>query len=98
MIVTLELPPDMEARLHEEAARRGQNPDDLVRLAVENLLGLSVPAQPGRAWSEIEGAATFPMVGEDAQAWVTRTRREGDEHRERVLRGNREANPPERSA
>jgi hypothetical protein len=27
------------------------------------------------------------MMGEDAQVWVTRTRREGDEHRERVLRG-----------
>jgi len=86
MTHTIELTPDMEARLHEEAARRGQNPDDLVRLAVEKLLGLSIPAQPGRAWSEIEGAATFPMVGEDAQAWITRTRREGDEQRERLLR------------
>ena len=31
-------------------------------------------------------AVPYPMVGEDAQARVTRTRRKGDEHRERMLR------------
>jgi len=42
---------------------------------------------PGRKWSEIAGIVPYPMFGEDAQEWVTRTRRESDEHRERVLRG-----------
>lgn len=32
-------------------------------------------------WESIEGLFPYPLVGEDAQAWVTRTRREGDEHR-----------------
>ncbi|MDQ6693297.1 MAG: hypothetical protein M3014_02615 [Chloroflexota bacterium] len=34
-----------------------------------------------RHWSEIRGAATYPLVGEDAQDWVSRTRRESDEER-----------------
>jgi len=38
--------------------------------------------KPRRKWRELRGLATYPMVGEDAQEWVTRTRREGDEQRE----------------
>lgn len=41
-----------------------------------------------RDWLELEGAATYPLLGEDAQEWVSRTRREGDEHREQLLRGD----------
>lgn len=44
------------------------------------------PAKPRRKWAEICGAAPYPLLGEDAQAWVSRTRREADEHRERQLR------------
>lgn len=29
----------------------------------------------------------YPFFGEDAQEWVTRTRREGDEHRQKLLLG-----------
>lgn len=34
-----------------------------------------------RRWSDIRGIASYPLVGEDAQDWVTRTRRESDENR-----------------
>ncbi|WP_196521730.1 hypothetical protein [Nostoc sp. WHI] len=34
------------------------------------------------------GMASYPLLGEDAQEWVSRTRREGDEHRERLLTGD----------
>ena len=44
-------------------------------------------AQPKRKWSDLKGMAPYPLLGEDAQEWVSRTRREGDEHRERWLRG-----------
>ena len=37
---------------------------------------------PRRRWGEIRGHATFPMLGEDAQDSVSRTRRESDEERE----------------
>ncbi len=52
--------------------------------------GIKAGAQPSkparRKWREIRGMATYPMLGEDAQAWVSRTRREGDEARERQWR------------
>jgi len=35
-----------------------------------------------RKWNEIYGVAPYPLAGEDAQSWVTRTRRESDDHRE----------------
>ena len=37
---------------------------------------------PPRKWREICGIASYPVVGEDAQEWVSRSRRESDEHRE----------------
>ena len=39
-----------------------------------------------RKWSEIKGVVAHPMCGEDAQEWVSRTRREGDQRREESLR------------
>ena len=44
------------------------------------------PQTQRRKWREIRGIAPYPLVGEDAQAWVTRTRQESDEERERQLR------------
>ncbi|MBE9008282.1 hypothetical protein IQ259_25265 [Fortiea sp. LEGE XX443] len=37
-------------------------------------------AQLKRKWSDLKGMAPYPLLGEDAQEWVSRTRREGDEH------------------
>jgi hypothetical protein len=36
-----------------------------------------------RKWSEIYGIAPYPLVGEDAQTWVTRTRHEANTNREK---------------
>ena len=44
------------------------------------------PNGHGRRWREIRGAAPYPLVGEDAQAWVSRSRREDDESREQRWR------------
>lgn len=46
--------------------------------------------RPRRQWSEIQGIVSYPLVGEDAQAWVSRNRLESDEHREARLRRNHE--------
>jgi hypothetical protein len=35
-----------------------------------------------RFWREIRGSVTHPLCGEDAQARVSRGRRQADEHRE----------------
>jgi len=43
----------------------------------------SVPRQaPRRRWKDLIGLAEYPMLGEDAQAWVSRTRQESDVGRE----------------
>ncbi|MCX7969160.1 MAG: hypothetical protein N3B10_11845 [Armatimonadetes bacterium] len=34
-----------------------------------------------RSWLELAGMAPYPLLGEDAQKWISRTRREGDERR-----------------
>ena len=83
MTMTIDISPELKEKLDAEAARRKQTPEEYARTVVEN--SLPTTARVGRAWSEIAGTAPYPMVGEDAQAWVTRTRREGDEHRERML-------------
>ena len=36
-----------------------------------------------RKWGEIYGAAPYPLAGEDAQKWVTRTRQESNDRREK---------------
>jgi hypothetical protein len=37
---------------------------------------------PLNRWLDILGAAPYPLVGEDAQAWVSRTRNEDEAERE----------------
>jgi hypothetical protein len=43
-------------------------------------------ARPARdyKWEDACGAAAPSLLGEDAQGWVTRTRRESDAHREQL--------------
>jgi hypothetical protein len=41
---------------------------------------------PPRMWHDICGAAPYPLTGEDAQAWVSRTRAENDDEREQRWR------------
>ncbi len=46
-------------------------------------------AKRRRKWREIRGLARPSLLGEDAQAWISRTRREADGHRARQW-----GNPP----
>ena len=41
---------------------------------------------PRRMWRDICGIVSYPLVGEDAQVWVSRMRQEADEERERQWR------------
>ena len=60
----------------------------LVEKITRDLSAQSLPAETARRrhWREIRGIVTYPMCGEDAQEWVSRTRRESDEHREKQWR------------
>ena len=42
------------------------------------------PSAQKLKWRDIQGSLPNPATGEDAQAWVTRTRREGDQRRSSV--------------
>jgi hypothetical protein len=55
----------------------------LIARLVEGLREAQRASRPRRKWREISGSVSYPLLGEDAQDWVSRTRREGDEHRER---------------
>lgn len=44
---------------------------------------------PRRKWLDVMGVAPYPLAGEDAQAWVTRTRQEGEDKREQQWRSSR---------
>ncbi len=44
------------------------------------------PVATERKWMDVAGVASYPLTGEDAQQWVSRTRQEGDDERERQWR------------
>lgn len=61
--------------------------DEQLRLAgylVERARGICRAIQPGRKWRTLRGIVCYPILGEDAQTWVSRTRREADEQREQA--------------
>jgi hypothetical protein len=51
--------------------------------------GSQPPGARRRSWREIRGSVPYPLCGEDAQAWVTRSRQESEEQRERQWSGQR---------
>jgi hypothetical protein len=60
---------------------------ELIQQIAQGLKKSEVAVRPKPRWSDLKGMAPYPMMGEDAQEWVSRTRREADEHRSQVLRG-----------
>jgi hypothetical protein len=62
---------------------------ELIRGVAEIMKSHLTQTARKRKLSEFRGTVQYPFLGEDAQTWVTRTRREGDEHRERLLRGKK---------
>jgi hypothetical protein len=63
-------------------------PDEQLRLiahVAERMRASQQPEVARRKWSEISGAAPYPLMGEDAQDWVQRTRREDASHRDQSL-------------
>jgi len=63
-------------------------PDEMLELATQLIHRAKqrFPATKSRRkWSELAGVATYPLVGEDAQVWVSRERQEGQGNRDRCL-------------
>ena len=56
-------------------------PDEQLRLAahlIERARCRYTTPHPPAKWKELRGLAQTPLAGEDAQCWVSRTRREAD--------------------
>lgn len=73
------------------------SPDEQLRLIAylaEHVRAQAAPTQETstaetprrRSWREIRGSLPYPAFGEDAQAWISRTRRQGTERREQQWR------------
>jgi len=63
--------------------------EEQLRLAsylVERARQASAGPEKRYRWRDLRGRARYPMMGEDAQAWVSRTRQEDTEQREKGWR------------
>lgn len=67
--------------LHKSASLSADEQLELAALLIEQARKKKAHA-PRRKWLDVIGASPYPLTGEDAQAWVTRTREEGDAGRE----------------
>jgi hypothetical protein len=54
--------------------------EHLVKQMKQSVEAVEVTPKPKHKLSEFRGVAKYLLFGEDAQEWVSRTRREGDEH------------------
>jgi hypothetical protein len=87
------MPPTTAEEVYEQVVRDLPGPEQL-RLVERIARGLSQGAENGAAstpaerydWMSVRGIAPDLMQGEDAQEWVSRSRREADESRERQWR------------
>ncbi len=64
--------------------------DEQLRLAthlVERARKAHPRAARRRKWREILGLVPYPLMGEDAQVWVSHTRQQADEQREQQWQG-----------
>lgn len=76
--------------LNDVIAQADQLPEAERMELVEYLLSTITPREKEAesdekeyTWDDLRGLAKYPMMGEEAQEWITRTRREGTERRER---------------
>jgi hypothetical protein len=62
----------------------------LIEMIAHDLMEQPIEESPKRHdWMSVRGIAPNLLEGEDAQAWVSRTRREADEGRERQWKRKR---------
>ena len=74
---------DLEDLIRQAEALSPEEQLRLVAHLAEKARQTDLSSRSRRSWDEICGAAPSPLLGEDAQTWVSRTRKEGEESRER---------------
>jgi hypothetical protein len=73
--------PPYERVLREAEALGRQDQLLLVERLAARLRASEASTGPRPRWEDLAGTAPHPLCGEDAQAWVSRTRQESDDHR-----------------
>ena len=73
--------PTYERILREAERLSPQEQSLLIKRLAERLQESQSAALTGPRWEDQAGSAPYPLCGEDAQAWVNRTRQESDEER-----------------
>lgn len=79
----------MSAQLLESLTEQSEqlSADEQLMLAMRLIDRVRLGTRPyqkpeSRKWSDLKGAFPYPLTGEDAQSWVSHTRREGDGRRD----------------
>jgi hypothetical protein len=80
--------PSLEKILSEIEQLTPEDQLTLMGHLVEQIKKHVTQPQPKRKWGDLKGMSPYPLFGEDAQKWVSETRRFGDEHREQLLQEN----------
>jgi hypothetical protein len=82
-----EIPMNNTVTLEQVAALAAQlPPQDRRKLAERLLADQSTPTVTRLRWADLKGLFPYPLCGEDAQAWVSRTRAEADVQRAQATR------------
>lgn len=81
----------MTVKLQEAISQvEALSPDEQYELVATIVENLRTKARNGSkksySWKAAKGIVAYPLAGEDAQEWVTRTRAEGDDEREKQWR------------
>jgi hypothetical protein len=94
MQVTIDIEPQTFSLL-QKVREKGVSLDALLREALGKFDGekhlpetISEAGVSPRRWLDVAGSAPYPLFGEDAQAWVSRTRRTGGDEREKYWSEN----------
>lgn len=70
-------------RMGNQAVRKAQAENRRLGIpnwySINGVLVSDQPAVPRPRWMDVAGVAPYPLTGEDAQDWVSRTRQEDDD-------------------
>jgi hypothetical protein len=58
---------------------------EVIHHTTQQLQSRTTTPTPKLNWLDIAGIAPYPLLGEDAQEWVSRTRQEAQDHRDRLV-------------
>jgi hypothetical protein len=77
---------DLQAVIEQAERLTPDEQRQLITYLVEKAQQAAQPEHPRVTWQDLAGAWPYGLFGEDAQATITRERREEDEHRAAAIK------------